>query len=262
MDNSPIGVFDSGMGGLSVWRELKRSLPEESLVYFGDGKNCPYGEKDAAQVAGFIKEGIATLVGAGVKMVVLACNTATMIGIKKLREQYDMPFVGMEPALKPAAETTKSGIVGVLATRASLDSEWFAALRERHSGMAAIVAAEGEGFVRIVEEGREETPEAAEAVRMAVAPLIDAGADKIVLGCTHYPFLAGRIAEAIGNRAIDIVDSAPAIVRRVEWLLDENGLRAAQGHAAEYEFMTAGDGAYLEKLRAKARLITGVTGTL
>ena len=119
MDNSPIGVFDSGMGGLSVWRELRKALPEESVVYYGDGAHCPYGEKPAEEVAGYIDDAVRTLLGAGTKLIVLACNTATMIAVKRLRAAYPVPFVGMEPAIKPAAATTRSGIIGVLATRAA-----------------------------------------------------------------------------------------------------------------------------------------------
>lgn len=252
MDNSPIGVFDSGMGGLSVWRELRRELPNESLLYYGDGANCPYGEKPAGEVLEYIKTGVGRLIGEGAKMVVLACNTATVIAIKELRGMYDIPFVGMEPAVKPAAASTETGIVGVLATKGTLESEWFTDLKEKYSDAARIITAEGADFVRIVEAGEEESPRAAKAVVAALSPLLEAGVDRIVLGCTHYPFLVRRMREVIGGRPVEIIDPAPAIARRVEWLLDEYGLRASGDNAAEYRFFTAADDAYLEKLRAKA----------
>lgn len=252
MNNSPIGVFDSGMGGLSVWAELLRRLPRESLVYYGDGANCPYGEKETREVAGYVVQGVERLLDRGVKMVVLACNTATMAAIKHLRERYDIPFVGMEPAVKPAAGTTSSGVIGVLATQSTLGSDWFRDLSERHAGSAKIITAEGEGFVRLVEGGLEDTPQALEMVRASIEPLITAGADRIVLGCTHYPFLTNSMREVIAGRGVEIIDPAPAIVRRVEWLLDELDIHASEDHAPEYEFLTADDDEYLRKLRRRA----------
>lgn len=254
MNNSPIGVFDSGMGGLSVWRELRRSLPGESLLYFGDGYNCPYGEKPHEAVLGYIDDAVGILVGHGAKMIVLACNTATMIAIKYLRDKYDIPFVGMEPAIKPAANSTESGIIGVLATESAIDSEWFSDLRSRYSENVTIITRPGNGFVRAVESGRENMPETYALVEAAVRPITDAGADKIVLGCTHYPFLADHIRRAAG-KDVEIIDPAPAIVRRVESLLNELDLRAASGHIAEYRFMTAADEDYLHKLEYKAASI-------
>lgn len=252
MNNAPIGVFDSGMGGLSVWRELKRALPGESLLYYGDGANCPYGEKSAEEVVEYIMHGVGKLIGEGAKMVVLACNTATVAAVKQLREKFDIPFVGMEPAVKPAAASTVSGVVGVLATKGTLDSEWFSELKERYSDAARIVTAEGEGFVRLVEAGAEDGPEAAEMVRRAIVPMLDSGADRIVLGCTHYPFLSGQMREVIGDRKVEIIDPAPAIVRRVEWLLDEHDMHAAGDQAPEYMFYSAADEEYVGRLRNRA----------
>lgn len=252
MNNSPIGVFDSGMGGLSVWRELRRGLPEESLLYYGDGQHCPYGEKPARQVLGYIDAAVRELLARDAKLIVLACNTATMTAIKYLRSRYAVPFVGMEPAIKPAVESTESGVVGVLATHTSLCSEWFAELRDRYSADVEIVSAAGDGFVEIVEAGEEDSPQAGEIVRRAVRPLMDAGADRIVLGCTHYPFLAHRIAETVGDGRVEIIDPAPAIARRVDFLLDEYGIRAERGHAAEYGFLSAAGEEYVRRLQGKA----------
>lgn len=256
MDNSPIGVFDSGMGGLSVWRELKRDLPRESLIYFGDGKNCPYGEKPEGEVAGYIDRAVGKLIGRGCKMVVLACNTATMAAIKYLRGKYNIPFVGMEPALKPAAESTKTGVIGVLATRAALESDWFRDLKSRYSADTRIITGVGEGFVAAVEQGDESSAESYELVLRAVKPMIDAGVDRIVLGCTHYPFMEPLIRKAVGGMDIEIIDPAPAIVRRVAWLLDENGLRAAEDNVPFYDFLTAADETYRSKLIERARRST------
>lgn len=252
MNNSPIGVFDSGMGGISVWRELRRSLPDESLIYFGDGKNCPYGEKPDREVLGYIEDAVEELLGRGVKMIVLACNTATMIAIKHLRDRYGIPFVGMEPAVKPASETTETGVIGVLATKAALGSDWFRDLTDKYSGNTKIVTGVGEGFVRAVEECREDDDAAYELARRAIEPMLGAGVDRIVLGCTHYPFMSGQLLKVIGNRNVELIDPAPAIVRRVEWLLDELSLRAEPGHAPSYGFMTSAGDDYLDKLVRRA----------
>lgn len=184
-------------------------------------------------------------------MIVVACNTATAVAIKYLREKYlDIPFVGLEPAVKPAALTTKSGIIGVLATKRSLEGDHFRRAEERFGSEVTILKAVGEGFVEAVEENREHTPETAEIVRKAVQPLVEAGADKIVLGCTHYPFLRAEIASVAGEN-VEIIDSSEAVARRVIALLEENGIAKTEGKP-EYRFLTFADEAYVERLRNKA----------
>ena len=155
MDNRPVGVYDSGLGGLTVWREIRRQLPEESLVYLGDGKNCPYGARPADEICRLADEAVGRLVGAGCKMVVVACNTATAAAIDFLRRKYrQMPIVGMEPAVKPACLNTRSGVVGVLATARSLDGDLFRRTAARYGGNIRVLPAVGEGFVELVEEGK------------------------------------------------------------------------------------------------------------
>lgn len=252
MNNSAIGVFDSGMGGLSVWRELRRELPEESLIYYGDGKNCPYGNRSAEEIVAFVEEAVDALLARGVKMIVVACNTATAVAIDTLRSRYPIPFVGMEPAVKPAALSSQSGVIGVLATKASFGGALYLASEARYGDKVKIIRAVGEGFVEIVESGAEHTPEAAEVVRHAVEPMIEAGADRIVLGCTHYPFLVDAIRGVIGEHNVEIIDPAPAVARRAAWLLDENGLRAESGSVAQYEFMSAAGEDYARSLAKRA----------
>ncbi len=251
MNNSPIGVFDSGMGGLSVWRELRKTLPAESIVYYGDGAHCPYGEKPAAEVATYIDCAVRELLAAGAKLIVLACNTATMIAVKRLRATYPVPFVGMEPAIKPAAATTQSGVIGVLATRASIGSDWFGELSGKYAAGVRIIPAVGEGFVEAVERGEERTPATRLLIRNAVRPLAEAGADPIVLGCTHYPFLAEAIAAEAGP-GIEVIDPAPAIARRVASLLDRYALQADETHRACYTFLSAAGTPYADRLRERA----------
>ena len=252
-DNRPIGVYDSGLGGLSVWRELYAGLPDESLVYLGDGANCPYGGRAAEEIRSFADKAVGSLIADGAKMVVVACNTATAAAIEFLRAKYSAtPIVGMEPAVKPAAEATRSGVVGVLATAASLDGELFHNTSSRYADRVRIVTAVGEGFVEIVENNREHTPEAEEAVRRVIEPMIAAGADQIVLGCTHYPFLRDAIEKAIGGRQVAVIDPAPAVERRVEQLLDIHSLRAAEGSRPQYLFRSFASDKYCNQLKNKA----------
>ena len=239
--NRAIGVFDSGLGGISVWQALYDALPNESLIYLGDGKRCPYGSRSRDEVRQYTEEAVERLLAEGCKMVVVACNTATAVAINYLREKYpSIPFVGLEPAVKPAALTTKAGIIGVLATKRSLEGDHFRRAEAKYGSEVTILKAVGEGFVEAVEENREHTAETAELVRKAVQPLVEAGADKIVLGCTHYPFLREEIAKVAGE-GVEIIDSSAAVARRVISLLEENGIRAAEGALPEYRFLTFAD---------------------
>ncbi len=252
MNNSPIGVFDSGLGGLSVWRVLRKALGTESLVYFGDGVRCPYGSRSAEEVRRFTVEGVERLLAEGCKLIVIACNTATATAIAHLREAYPhIPFVGLEPAVKPAALTTRTGRIGVLATRRSLDGEQFRRTSAIYADRVQIFSAVGEGFVEIVEAGGEHTPHAGEVVRRAVEPLVEAGVDRIVLGCTHYPFLRGQIERAVEGHNIEIIDSAEAVERRVESLLDEYGLRAGADNRPQDRFLTLAGEEYAALMRSK-----------
>lgn len=254
MNNAPIGIYDSGMGGLTVWREIRKALPGESLVFLGDGKHCPYGSRPEAEIRQLADAAVARLVNEeGCKMVVVACNTATAAAIDFLREKYaPMPLVGMEPAVKPACLATRSGVVGVLATERSLDGELFRRTAARYGDGIEVVTAAGCGFVELVESDREATPEAEACVGAAVAEMLRRGADQIVLGCTHYPFLLPALQKVLAGRAVTIVDPSPAVARRTAQLLDAHGLRAAADHRAEYRFCTFADEAYRQRLIAKA----------
>lgn len=252
-NNAPIGVYDSGLGGLTVWREVRRALPSESLAYLGDGKNCPYGSRPRGEVRRLADQAVAYLVAQGCKMVVVACNTATAAAIDFLREKYaPMPIVGMEPAVKPACLATRSGVVGVLATERSLDGELFRRTAAKYGDGVDLVTAPGKGFVELVENDREATPEAEAAVRAAVADMLAHGADQIVLGCTHYPFLLPVLERVVAGRGVTIVDPSPAVARRVVQLLEQNNLRADPAHRPEYTFHTFADEAYRLRLEKKA----------
>jgi glutamate racemase len=256
MDNRPIGVYDSGFGGLSVWRELCRLLPNESIIYLGDGKNCPYGGRSREEITGFAIEATERLVKEGVKMVVVGCNTATTAAIASLRSRWEeMPIVGLEPAVKPACMTTQTGRIAVLATAHSLRSDMFLSTTARYADGVEVIKCVGEGFVDIVERGEEGSAEAYEAVRGVVEPLLGAGIDKIVLGCTHYPFLRPHIERVVAGHGIDVIDSGEAVARRVEWLLNRYDIAAGESNLAEYSFISFADEGYRASLEQKAKSI-------
>ena len=236
-----IGVFDSGLGGLSVLRVLREALPAESFIYLGDGAQCPYGERSREEILQFTEEAIERLLAEGCKLIVVACNTATAVAIKQLRARYpEIPFVGLEPAVKPAALTSQSGVIGVLATKRSLEGEHFRTTSQQYADKVRIVTAVGEGFVESVERDEEHTPECEALVRRAVEPLLREGADKIVLGCTHYPFLR-EVIERVAGEGVEIIDSSEAVARRVASLLDEFGLRAEEGQSQVCRYLSFAD---------------------
>ena len=256
MNKAAIGVYDSGFGGLSVWRELRRLLPNESLIYLGDGKNCPYGGRSREEITRFATEAVERLVREGVKMVVVGCNTATTAAIDHLRSQWpELPIVGLEPAVKPACLTTKTRRIAVLATEHSLRSDMFLKTAQRYASDVEVVKVPGEGFVEIVEQDMEHTDEARRAVQRVVGQLRGKGVDKVVLGCTHYPFLRSAIAEALEGEEIDIIDSGEAVARRVEWLLERYDIKAPSDAHAELRFITFADEEYRQHLERKAQHI-------
>lgn len=236
-----------------MWRALYKALRNESLIYLGDGKNCPYGERSREEIARFADEAVQRLIAEGAKLIVVACNTATAMAISELRERYpDIPFVGLEPAVKPACLTTRTGKVGVLATARSLEGDHFRRTAAKYADRAEILPAVGEGFVEIVERSAESEPATRDVVAGVVNPLIEQGIDKLVLGCTHYPFLISVIRDVVGDSGIEIIDSGEAVERRVEQLLDEHGLRADADNQPKYRFLTFADEEYAERLERKA----------
>lgn len=253
MDNRAIGIYDSGFGGLSVWKELRKELPNESLIYLGDGKNCPYGELPVETIRKIAFKAVKLLIDSGCKMVVVACNTATSAAIEYLRGEFDkVPIVGLEPAIKPACLTSESRVVGVVATQRSLESEKFLSTLARYGEGVRVIKSVGRGFVEAVEADDELSAATKDKVRDVIEPIIREGADTIVLGCTHYPFLRGVIEDVIGERDVRVIDSGEAVAKRVESLLNDYDLRAEKDSVATYEFVTFSDEAYCERLKQKA----------
>ena len=214
-----IGIFDSGVGGLSVFREIRRLLPEERYIYYSDNAHCPYGEKSKEYIIDRAREITRLLISKGAEIIVIACNTATAAAISVLREEFPIRFVGMEPAVKPAVKSTATGVVGVLATAGTLKADKYLNTREKFSEGIKIVEHIGQGFVELVEKGCLDGDEAESIVQASLQPLLDAGADRIVLGCTHYPFLSGTIskvaAQLYPDRDIAVIDPAPAVARHL-----------------------------------------------
>jgi glutamate racemase len=240
-DPSPIGVFDSGVGGLSVWREIARQLPHEDILYLADQAHVPYGARSLDEVRTFA-EGIARfLLGQSARVIVVACNAASAAALHYLRGLFPhVPFVGMEPALKPAVARTHTGVVGVIATQATFQGELFASLMERYAGNVQVLTQACPGLVDAVEAGALDTPETEALLRRYLAPLVEAGADQLVLGCTHYPFLRPLIERIVGER-MAVIDPAPAVARQTARVLAQQGLEANPGRARRHVFYTSGD---------------------
>ena len=239
-----------------MWRELRRLLPHESLLYLGDGKNCPYGGRSRAEIEGFAIEAVERLVEEGVKMVVVGCNTATTAAVETLRKRWpDMPIVGLEPAVKPACLTTQSRKIAVLATAHSLSSDMFLDTAARWASDVEVVKVVGEGFVELVENDMEHTEEAERLVRKAVESLLSRGVDRLVLGCTHYPFLRPIIERVVAGSGIEVIDSGAAVARRVEWLLDRYDIAASKDNTPAMRFITFADEEYRKRLEHKAQTI-------
>ena len=242
-----IGIFDSGVGGLSVFREIRKLLPEESYIYYSDNAHCPYGEKSVEYIIERARVITRFLIGKGAEIIVVACNTATAAAIATLREEFPVKFIGMEPAVKPAVKSTKTGVIGVLATAGTLKADKYLHTREKFSEGIKIVEHIGQGFVELVEKGCLEGEEAESIVTASLKPLLDEGADRIVLGCTHYPFLSETIAKIAAKlypeREIEIIDPAPAVARHLTDIMKTEALIHNEGFSIELN--SSGDNSVL-----------------
>ena len=243
-----IGIFDSGVGGLSVFREIYKLLPSEKYIYFSDNAHCPYGEKSREYIIDRARAVTSFLIGQGAEIIVVACNTATAAAIATLRDEFPICFIGMEPAVKPAAQATKTGVVGVLATAGTLKASKYIDTREKWAQDVKIAEHIGQGFVELVESGSTTGAEAEATVEKSLRPLLDAGADTIVLGCTHYPFLSETIMKVAGGN-IRIIDPAPAVARHLVEVMQEKNLIHQDGFSMELH--SSGDSTTLEQIYQK-----------
>lgn len=239
-NSSPLGIFDSGIGGLSVWREIARQLPGENTIYFADQVHIPYGPRTLEEIRSFSEAITRYLLAGGCKLIVVACNAASAAALKHLRTTFpDVPFVGMEPAVKPAAEFTRTGVVGVMATPATFQGELFASVVERFANGVKLINQVCPGLVEQVEAGGLNTPATLALLDRFLTPIRAANADTIVLGCTHYPFVIESIRQLAPG--VNVIDPAPAIARQVGRVLRERGSAAPADHSGQSTFITSGE---------------------
>ncbi|HEY2021027.1 glutamate racemase [Paraburkholderia sp.] len=248
---APIGIFDSGLGGLSVLRAVRAQLPDEAMLYVADSLYAPYGERDDDFIADRTLAIGEWLVQRGAKALVVACNTATAQSIALVREKLRIPLIGVEPGIKPAALQSTSRVAGVLATQATLRSVRFQGLLERYAADCGFLCQPGHGLVQAVERCDVGSPELRALLRGYLEPMLDAGADTLVLGCTHYPFLDAAIRDIVGDR-LALIDTSVAIARQLERVLEQHGARAAPPAAGTPlpRFYSTDDGVHLQRLAA------------
>jgi len=241
-----IGVFDSGVGGLSVLRHIRQALPDERLIYVADSGHVPYGDKSPYYIEQRSLALTRFLIAHGADAIVIACNTATAAAAATVRSQFSIPIIGMEPAVKPAVAATRSGVVGVMATVGTLESARFAALLERYGEEVEIVTQGCPGLVEQVEQGELNSAQTRALIARYVAPLLARGADTLILGCTHYPFLAPLIREVVGTE-ITLVDTGQAVARQLKHrILTELPVR--HPGAAPAQFFSSGDAAQASRI--------------
>jgi glutamate racemase len=240
MNDSPIGVFDSGVGGLSVLHAMRALMPEEAMIYLADQAHVPYGPRPMAQIQAFSEEITRFLLAKGAKMVVVACNTASAAALAHLRQRFsEVPFVGMEPAVKPAAEQTKSGVVGVLATPATFQGALYASVVERFAQGVTVLQDTCPGLVGQIEKGDLAEPETRQILEKAILPMLAKGVDTVVMGCTHYPFVIPLIEE-IGGGQLRVIDPAPAVARQAKRVLEARGIQRQTQEKAGVSYYTTG----------------------
>lgn len=257
MRRTAIGIFDSGVGGLSVLREVRRVLPGEHLLYFADQANVPYGQRPLRQVRRFSEEITRFLVARGAKVVVVACNTASGAALHHLREAFPAtPFVGLEPAVKPAAQRSRTKAIGVIATQGTFRGELFCRLVERFAGDVRVLTQACPGLVERIETGDVGGAETRSLLETYLDPLLSEGIDSLVLGCTHYPF-AREAIEAIVGPHVCVVDPSPAVARQVQRVLTDRRLLGRGDHPGAVEYWTTGEP---ERLRCALSALLGENG--
>jgi glutamate racemase len=240
-------MFDSGLGGLSVWKALVRQLPAESVLYVADQAYCPYGSRPTAEIQDRSRKITEFLLEKGAKLILVACNTATAAAIDQLRSEFEVPFVGMEPAVKPAAKATRSGKVGILATQGTFRGRLFQRTRAHFASEVEVVLQVGHGLVELVEQGHTDTAAARQLLEQYLQPMLREGVDQIVLGCTHYPFLRSLMEEIVAGQAV-ILDPAPAVARQTLRLLKKADALAPADLPVRHQFFATSTLGRLQRL--------------
>lgn len=245
-NNQPIGLFDSGIGGTSIWKEIHRLLPNEDTIYLADSRNAPYGQRPKDEIIALSEKNVDFLLERGCKLIVVACNTATTNAIDELRRKYDVPFVGIEPAIKPAVHESKTNVIGVLATKGTLSSELFNKAVETYQD-TTIIEQVGFNLVSLIESGQMESEEMTRRLNEYLKPMIAANIDYLVLGCSHYPYLIPQIREILPPH-VQIIDSGSAVARQTQSLLVKETGTAEKNRIGTSTFYTNADPTVLSQI--------------
>jgi len=247
MNNKPIGIFDSGIGGTSIWKEVVKLLPNENTIYLADSKNAPYGEKTSNEIIALSVKNTDYLISKGCKLIVVACNTATTNAIDYLRKNYTIPFIGIEPAIKPAALLSKTGAIGILATKGTLSSKLFEKTTKAYTKNITTIEQDGEGLVPLIEEGKLNSPEINELLSTYLKPMLKFNIDHLVLGCTHYPYLIPQIKKILGEN-ITIIDSGEAVAKQTKAILEKHNLLSTTTNKSRHQFYTNAETKVLKEI--------------
>ncbi len=237
MNDQAIGIFDSGIGGTSIWREIATALPKEHTIYLADSKNAPYGNRSKEEIISLSIKNTKKLLEFNCKTIVVACNTATTNAIKILRAQFDVPFIGIEPAIKPAALNTKTKKVGVLATRGTLSSALFSETSDLYTQGIEVIEVIGSGLVELIEQGKIHSLEMLELLTSYIQPLVEKDIDYLVLGCSHYPYLIPILKKILPDNVV-IIDSGEAVARQTKAIVAENNLLTPRRTQGTHTFYT------------------------
>lgn len=247
MSNNPIGIFDSGVGGLTIYQEIHKLLPNENIIYLADSKHAPYGEKTKQEIIDISVKNTEFLLSRKCKLIVVACNTASTNAVKYLREHYEVPFIRVQPAIKPAALHSKTKIVGILATKGTLESELLFETSQKFAQGVKVIRQIGEGLVTLIENGQMHSDQMSLLLEKYLNPMIDKNIDHLVLGCTHYPFLSDQIQEIVGEK-VTILDSGEAIARQTRVILRQEGLLSIEKKSTSRIFYTNKNKAVLQNI--------------
>lgn len=235
MNNNPIGIFDSGVGGITIYEEIHKLLPNENIIYLADSKNAPYGEKPKEKIIEFSVKNTDFLIKNNCKLIVVACNTASTNAVKYLRENYNIPFIRVQPAIKPAAIHSRTKKVGILATKSTLKSDLLLETSQKFAQGVEVFHQIGEGLVTLIENGKIHSLEMRELLKKYINPMLEKNIDHLVLGCTHYPFLRSEIEKIIGEK-VRILDSGEAIARQTKVILQQENLINLNNCSPEHKF--------------------------
>ncbi|MFY0712476.1 glutamate racemase [Seonamhaeicola sp. NFXS20] len=247
MNKQPIGIFDSGVGGTSIWKEIHRLLPNENSIYLADSKNAPYGPKGKETITNLSIKNTELLLEKGCKIIVVACNTATTNAIDFLRNTYKIPFIGIEPAIKPAALQTKTNAIGILATHGTLSSELFSKTSDKFTNNITVIEQVGNGIVNLIESGKLFSNEMKALLKTYLEPMIQANIDYLVLGCSHYPYLMPILLDLLPKH-VKIIDSGEAVARQTKAILKQYNLLNTETSNPNIEFFTNGNPDVIKQL--------------